>query len=347
MSEPSRRPADGRYGDNPNRLYQHHQFQVICKPSPDNIQELYLESLAQLGKAEEHDIRFVEDNWESPTLGAWGLGWEVWLDGMEITQFTYFQQVGGIDVKPVSSEITYGMERLAMYIQQVDNVYDLEWTPGVTYGDIFHQNEFEQSTYAFELSDAKLLFHLFDLYEARAMRVIDAGFVLPAYDYVLKCSHAFNLLDARGAISVSGTGCLHWPGSQHGPGLCQGLFGTAGKTGLPHVKGGKINEREDLLLEIGTEEIPAHYMPSVLSQIKELAKKNFDEANIAYEDIRSIGTPRRVALLMKGVAEKQADVSSKNKGPSIAIARAIADGIRRSIAFPEDSQSLVIRANNG
>ena len=156
--EPSRRPADGRYGDNPNRLYQHHQFQVIMKPSPNNIQELYLESLARLGiRAAEHDIRFVEDNWESPTLGAWGLGWEVWLDGMEITQFTYFQQVGSHDVKPVSVEITYGLERLAMYIQGVENVYDIAWTDDVTYGDVFHQNEFEQSTYAFDLSDEALL----------------------------------------------------------------------------------------------------------------------------------------------------------------------------------------------
>ena len=202
--EPSRRPADGRYGDNPNRLYQHHQFQVIMKPSPDNIQELYLESLARLGiHAEEHDIRFVEDNWESPTLGAWGLGWEVWLDGMEITQFTYFQQVGGQDVKPVSVEITYGLERLAMYIQGVENVYDIAWTDDVTYGDVFHQNEFEQSSYAFDLSDEKLLFGLFDKFEAEAVRVIEAGYVHPAHDYVLKCSHTFNLLDARGAISVS------------------------------------------------------------------------------------------------------------------------------------------------
>ena len=202
--EPSRRPADGRYGDNPNRLYQHHQFQVIMKPSPDNIQELYLESLARLGiRAEEHDIRFVEDNWESPTLGAWGLGWEVWLDGMEITQFTYFQQVGSQDVKPVSVEITYGLERLAMYIQGVENVYDIAWTDDVTYGDVFHQNEFEQSTYAFDLSDEALLFDLFDKYEAEAVRVIGAGHVHPAHDYVLKCSHTFNLLNARGAISVS------------------------------------------------------------------------------------------------------------------------------------------------
>ena len=202
--EPSRRPADGRYGENPNRLFQHHQFQVIMKPSPNNIQELYLESLARLGINEkEHDIRFVEDNWESPTLGAWGLGWEVWLDGMEITQFTYFQQVGSVDVKPVSSEITYGLERIAMYIQEVENVYDIDWNGTYTYGDVFHQNEFEQSTYNFELADTKLLFDLFDKYEAEAIRVIKLGYVHPAYDYVLKCSHTFNLLDSRGAISVS------------------------------------------------------------------------------------------------------------------------------------------------
>lgn len=202
--EPSRRPDDGRYGDNPNRLYQHHQFQVIMKPSPNNIQETYLESLKELGiDPQEHDIRFVEDNWESPTLGAWGIGWEVWLDGMEITQFTYFQQVGGIDEHPASVEITYGLERIAMYIQEVDNVYDLEWTDGVTYGDIWHQNEYEQSVYSYELSDHDMLFKLFDMYEKEAQRVVKAGLVLPAYDYVLKCSHSFNLLDAAGAISLS------------------------------------------------------------------------------------------------------------------------------------------------
>ena len=202
--EPSRRPDDGRYGDNPNRLYQHHQFQVIMKPSPNNIQETYLESLKELGiDPEEHDIRFVEDNWESPTLGAWGIGWEVWLDGMEITQFTYFQQVVGIDEHPVAVEITYGLERIAMYIQEKDNVYDLEWTDGVTYGDIWHENEYEQSVYSYELSDHDMLFKLFDMYEAEAKRVVKAGMVLPAYDYVLKCSHSFNLLDAAGAISLS------------------------------------------------------------------------------------------------------------------------------------------------
>ena len=241
--EPSRRPADGRYGENPNRLFQHHQFQVIMKPSPDNIQELYLKSKKKLGiKPEEHDIRFVEDNWESPTLGAWGLGWEVWLDGMEITQFTYFQQVGSVDVKPVSVEITYGLERLAMYIQGKENVYDLEWVNGVTYGDVFHQNEVEQSHYNFELADTELLFNLFDMYEKEAVRIIEQGFVLPAYDYVLKCSHTFNLLDARGAISVSErTGFIGRVRNMAR--LCaQGYLKQREELGYPLLKGGKKDE---------------------------------------------------------------------------------------------------------
>lgn len=202
--EPSRRPTDGRYGENPNRLQHYYQYQVIMKPSPDNIQEIYLESLKRIGiDPDKHDIRFVEDNWESPTLGAWGLGWEVWLDGMEITQFTYFQQVGSIDVKPVSVEITYGLERLAMYIQKVDSVYDIEWVEGVTYGQVHHQGEVEHSHYNFEEANVDMLLKLFDMYEKEANQVIDRGLVLPAYDYVLKCSHTFNLLDARGAISVT------------------------------------------------------------------------------------------------------------------------------------------------
>lgn len=202
--EPSRRPADGRYGENPNRLYQHHQFQVVMKPSPDNIQELYLESLKLLGiNPLEHDIRFVEDNWENPSMGCAGLGWEVWLDGMEITQFTYFQQVGGLECKHVTSEITYGIERLASYMQEVDSVYDLEWTNGVRYGEIFFEPEYEHSKYAFETSNQELLLTLFDAYEKEAQVQIEHGLVHPAYDYVLKCSHTFNLLDARGAVSVT------------------------------------------------------------------------------------------------------------------------------------------------
>ncbi len=202
--EPSRRPADGRYGENPNRLYQHHQFQVIMKPSPINIQELYLKSLEALGiNPLKHDIRFVEDNWENPTLGCAGLGWEVWLDGMEITQFTYFQQVGGLEANPVAAEITYGLERLASYIQDKENVFDLEWVEGFTYGDIFKQPEYEHSKYTFEVSDSQMLFSLFGTYEQEAKRALDEGLVFPAYDYILKCSHTFNLLDARGAISVT------------------------------------------------------------------------------------------------------------------------------------------------
>lgn len=202
--EPSRRPADGRYGENPNRLYQHHQFQVILKPSPDNIQELYLESLKEIGiDPSEHDIRFVEDNWEAATVGAWGLGWEVWLDGMEITQFTYFQQVGNIECELETGEITYGLERLAMYIQEVDSVYDLKWNDKITYGEVFNKAEYENSMYAFELCDADMLFNLFDIYEKEALRLMENRLVIPSYDYVLKCSHAFNTLDARGAIGVS------------------------------------------------------------------------------------------------------------------------------------------------
>lgn len=206
--QPSRRPTDGRYGDNPNRLQHYYQFQVVLKPNPDNFQELYLESLRHIGiDPLVHDVRFVEDNWESPTLGAWGLGWEIWLNGMEVTQFTYFQQVGGIECYPVTGEITYGLERLAMYIQGVDSVYDLIWADGpfgqVTYGDVFHQNEVEQSIYNFEQANVEKLFEQFDFYESEASRLSLLNLPLPSYEMVLKASHTFNLLDARRAISVT------------------------------------------------------------------------------------------------------------------------------------------------
>ncbi len=206
--QPSRRPSDGRYGENPNRLQHYYQFQVVLKPSPDNIQDLYLGSLKSLGiEPLVHDLRFVEDNWESPTLGAWGLGWEVWLNGMEVTQFTYFQQAGGLECRPVTGEITYGLERLAMYLQNVESVFDLVWTRGpqgiVTYGDVFHQNEVEQSAYNFEHADATEQFRRFDACEAEAMKLVTLGLPLPAYDQVCQASHAFNLLDARRAIGVS------------------------------------------------------------------------------------------------------------------------------------------------
>ena len=207
--QPCRRPTDGRYGENPNRLQHYYQFQVVMKPSPDNIQDLYLQSLRALGiDLSLHDVRFVEDNWESPTLGAWGLGWEVWLDGMEVTQFTYFQQVGGLECYPVTGEITYGLERIAMYLQNVDSIYDLIWTKApdgsvVKYGDVFHQNEVEMSHYNFEEADTDFLFSCFDKYESEAQRLIEKGLSLPSYELVMKASHCFNLLDARQAISVT------------------------------------------------------------------------------------------------------------------------------------------------
>lgn len=202
--QPSRRPTDGRYGENPNRLQQHHQFQVILKPAPQDVQELYLSSLAKLGiDKKEHDVRFVEDNWESPTLGAWGLGWEVWLDGLEITQFTYFQQAGGIDLDPIAAELTYGLERIAMYIQDKKSVFDIEWNEKVEYSDVQLRAEKEFSRYNFEEANVERLLRLFELYEAEARDLIKKELVLPAYEYTLKCSHVFNLLDARGAISIT------------------------------------------------------------------------------------------------------------------------------------------------
>ncbi|MBK8016562.1 MAG: glycine--tRNA ligase subunit alpha [Betaproteobacteria bacterium] len=202
--QPSRRPKDGRYGDNPNRLQHYYQYQVVLKPSPENILDLYLGSLEAIGiDPRRNDIRFVEDDWENPTLGAWGLGWEVWLNGMEVTQFTYFQQVGGLDCKPVLGEITYGLERLAMYIQSKENVFDLVWTPGIAYRDVYHQNEVEQSTYNFEHSNVAWLLQQFNAFESEAKRLIEAGLPLPGYEMVLKSAHTFNLLDARGAISTT------------------------------------------------------------------------------------------------------------------------------------------------
>jgi glycyl-tRNA synthetase alpha chain len=203
-AEPCRRPADGRYGENPNRYQHYFQYQVLIKPSPNDIQETYIESLRALGiKPEDHDIRFVEDNWEDAAVGAWGVGWEVWLDGMEVTQFTYFQQCGGIDCRPVSIELTYGLERLTMYLQEVDAIAKIRWNDQLTYGDIYMQAEIENSTYNFEASNPELLFTLFELYQQEAEQLMDRGLVLPSYDYVLKCSHTFNLLDARGVISVT------------------------------------------------------------------------------------------------------------------------------------------------
>ena len=235
--QPSRRPKDGRYGENPNRLQHYYQYQVVLKPSPDEIQDLYLASLRVLGiDSSQHDIRFVEDDWESPTLGAWGLGWEVWLDGMEVTQFTYFQEVGGLACKPVLGEITYGLERLAMYLQGVENVFDLVWTPGVTYGDVFLQNEIEQSKYNFEESDAGWLLGLFNDFEREANRLMRADLALPAYEMVMKCSHTFNLVDARGAISVTERAAYIARVRALARAVAQAYFASRERLGFPMLK---------------------------------------------------------------------------------------------------------------
>lgn len=241
--EPSRRPADGRYGDNPNRLYQHHQFQVILKPSPDNVQELYLKSLEAIGiLPKEHDIRFVEDNWENPTFGAWGLGWEVWCDGMEITQYTYFQQVGSIDCELESAELAYGLERIALYLQDKDNVYDLDYTDDIKYGDVFKKAEYEHSVYSFEKSNVDMLLNQFTMYEEEAIKLIDEGLIMPAYDYVLKCSHSFNLLDARGAIGVSQRAAYITRVRNMARKIAAGYVEQRKEMGFPLIKGGKTNE---------------------------------------------------------------------------------------------------------
>jgi glycyl-tRNA synthetase alpha chain len=242
--QPSRRPTDGRYGDNPNRLQHYYQFQVLLKPSPDNFQELYLDSLRALGfDPLVHDIRFVEDNWESPTLGAWGLGWEVWLNGMEVTQFTYFQQVGGLECRPIPGEITYGLERLAMYIQGVESIYDLVWANGpqgvVTYGDVYHQNEVEQSTYNFEHANTDELFHWFDVCEAESQKLIDARLPLPAYEQVMKASHTFNLLDARHAISVTERQRFILRVRTLARGVAEAFYESRESLGFPLLKGGE------------------------------------------------------------------------------------------------------------
>jgi len=235
--QPSRRPTDGRYGENPNRLQHYYQFQVILKPSPLNIQELYLESLKKIGiDPLVHDIRFVEDNWESPTLGAWGLGWEVWLNGMEVTQFTYFQQVGGLDCKPVTGEITYGLERIAMYLQGVDSLFDIVWNDGVTYGDVYHQNEVEFSAYNFEYADTDELFRQFDAWEKQSQKLMDAALPLPAYDMVLKASHTFNLLDARSAISVTERARYIGRIRNLARAVAQSYFESREKLGFPRLK---------------------------------------------------------------------------------------------------------------
>ncbi len=337
--EPSRRPTDGRYGENPNRLQHYYQYQVLLKPSPPDSQDLYLDSLGALGlDPGRHDIRFVEDDWESPTLGAWGLGWEVWLDGMEITQFTYFQQVGGIDLRPVSVEITYGLERIAMYLQGVDNVFDIKWAEGISYGELHHREEVEFSKFNFDCADIDLLKRMFDDYERESRRLIGEGLVMPSYEFCLKCSHLFNLLDARGAFSVTErTGYI-----ARVRGLAklaaEGFLRQRQEMGFPLSRpaAGKPEPKEkaasagtapalerrmpgtgpfSLVFEIGSEEIPARFLPETITRLERLCRESFREHSIEPEEIRAFGTPRRLGLTVKGLPRKQPSTRSVVFGP--------------------------------
>lgn len=330
--EPSVRPDDGRYGENPYRMQQFYQYQVILKPAPENSQELYLRSLQVLGiDPAEHDIRFVEDNWEQPAIGSWGLGWEVWLDGQELTQFTYFQQSGGQVLEPISVEITYGLERIAMPLQRVRNYRDIQFAPGITYGELHYKTEQEQSRYYFDFADVANVRAQYDLYMAEARRSLEAGLVLPAHDYILKCSHAFNILDTRGAIGVTERQAffrqmrdlsrrnaeaylaqreaLAYPLLKREDEPQQSL--PAQPDVLPEIE----TESADLLVEIGTEELPASDLQTALEQLETLLPAALAEARLAYKRLDIFGTPRRLVMMVTGLATHQTDLESEVKGP--------------------------------
>ena len=336
--EPSVRTDDGRYGDNPNRLQQHTQFQVILKPDPGNPQEVYLDSLYALGiNRDEHDIRFVEDNWESPALGAWGLGWEVWLDGLEITQFTYFQQAGGQVLDPVSVELTYGLARITMFLQGVRSVYDIDFDGVHTYGEIYLRNEIEQCIYNYELANVDGLRRAYDFYESEAKAALahDPVLVMPAHDYVLKCSHTFNLLDSRGAIGVTeranyfrrmrdlsrsvATAYVEqrkameypWLKDSVQPSVVSGQPTTSSQPPTASLK-----EPASFVFEIGSEELPATDVTSVLAQLRELAPKMLKDARLEYASIDFYATPRRLAFLAHRLAPQQTSIDIEMRGPA-------------------------------
>ena len=314
--EPSIRPDDGRYGDNPYRFQQHYQFQVILKPDPGNPQELYLQSLQALGvDPAQHDIRFVEDNWESPALGAWGLGWEVWLDGQEITQFTYFQQAGGINLEPVSVEITYGLERIAMALQGNYHFKKIRWNENIMYGDINYMGEKEHSTYYFEIAAIDRLRQMYDLFEKEAELALENGLVLPAHDYILKCSHTFNILDTRGAVGVTERQALFGRMRELARRAAEAYAAQREQLGHPWLgtpaisgasaapveinknpSASSLPEKADFLLEIGTEELPAADLRSALDQLQELVPAMLDALRIGHGPIQVLGTPRRLAV---------------------------------------------------
>jgi len=338
--EPSYRPDDGRYGENPNRMQMHTQFQVILKPDPGNPQEIYLESLYALGiRREEHDIRFVEDNWESPALGAWGLGWEVWLDGLEITQFTYFQQAGGFTLDPVSVEITYGLERIVMFLQKVRSVWEIDWDGQHTYGDLLLQPEVEHCRYDFDYADVERLTQMYNLYEAEARSCLAQGLVIPAHDYVLRCSHTFNILDARGAIGVTERARYFARMRELARAVAQAYveqrqrleFPWLGREGIKPLTTEEAAPAEPevtapptqpttFLLEIGTEELPADDLESALAQLREAVPAHLEEARLDYEALQVLGTPRRLVVLARGMAPRQRPLETVVKGPPAHIA---------------------------
>jgi glycyl-tRNA synthetase len=368
--EPSARPDDGRFGQNPNRLYTHTQFQVILKPSPERSQDLYLESLRAIGvDLSRHDVRFVEDNWAQPTIGAWGLGWEVWLDGLEITQYTYFQQVGGLSLNPVCLELTYGLERIAMALQGVRSVFDLQWDATRTYGDVKLQEEIERSEYAFHVGDVEELHEMFDKYERECRRTLEAGLVLPSHDYVLQCSNVFNLLDTRGAIGV--TERQRYVGRMRDLAREVAMKYVAQREamGFPWLKQVESEEKrverpsipspstllsspQTLLIELGTEELPADNVPQAQAQLGKAVLEALDAARIAHGEVTLLATPRRTAVLVKDVAPAQRDIDEMVKGPG---AKAAFDkegnptqaAIGFAKRFGVDPKSLVVKEEAG
>ncbi len=330
--EPSYRPDDGRFAENPNRMQMHHQYQVILKPDPGNPQEIYLDSLRAMGiDLDKHDVRFVEDNWESPALGAWGLGWEVWLDGLEITQFTYFQQAGGLDLDPVSVEITYGLERIAMFIQGVKEVWDLQWDERHTYGDILKMQEIEHCEYAFNAADVDRLREMYDLYEAEFENAVSKGLVVPAYDYVLRCSHTFNLLDTRGAIGVTERANYFRRMRDMTRRVAEVYVEKRREAGFPLLDPELARyappappapeplpegmTEADLLLEIGVEELPPHEIPNAIAQLQEKVPAVLDEARLRYEEVYVTGAPRRIVVIVRKLQAQQASEVQEFRGP--------------------------------
>jgi glycyl-tRNA synthetase len=332
--EPSRRPTDGRYGENPNRVQFYHQMQVIIKPSPPNFQDLYLGSLEAIGlDVKKHDIRFVHDDWENPTIGAWGLGWEVWSDGMEISQFTYFQCVGGMPVHPVSGEITYGLERLAMYIQGVDSIFDLKWNEQLSYGDIYKRSEWEWSHYNFSEADTAMWLRHFEDFEAEAKRLVRNHFPIPAYDFVLKASHAFNILDARGVISVTERTNYIARVRNLAKLLAESYIESRKKLGFPLMKNHKLkrkpvipllsqanvdpNEKQDFLLEIGSEELPAAFVSLGMQHLENQIRSLLKQHELSFDSIETYGTPRRLAVCVHGLAAGTLAKKIERKGPAV------------------------------